>query len=228
MKRILCIEDNPRTANAMRRVLVGLGADVVVADCGNGAMDLLSDAATLANPFAIIIVDVRIPIEPPDSEHWVGDLGFQIIKKIRQNLYLLECPETPIVVFTGYDNYDDCLMAGALGLTAYLPKLDGKSGKSQLKRLFDKCKDILSHSPSGPNGKEVWLVKNRNALKCRFASGACLVVDIGRVPMGFTSFTLIDGFAVIHCENCDAARLIIAKERSLRWCDTLIVHYPFT
>jgi CheY-like chemotaxis protein len=96
------------------------------------------------------------------------DAGIQFLRSFG----IAKCP---IVVFTAYPSYEDCVRAVNAGATAYLPKQEQEvyNGRWEggIDRLIDKCRTLLDKTravetrlpPDGP-----WLDRNYEWLREKF------------------------------------------------------------
>jgi CheY-like chemotaxis protein/signal transduction histidine kinase/HAMP domain-containing protein len=82
-KRLLIVEDNPAEQLSIRELLGYDDIDVIVADTGAKALDLVGK-----EPFDCAVLDLRLP----------DMTGFDILERVRDNP---EAADLPVVVFTG-------------------------------------------------------------------------------------------------------------------------------
>ena len=103
-RQILIIEDDEALVRLLRAVLNSAGYDVHTVDCGEQALESISDA-----PPSLVIVDLGLP----------DMTGYELCRKLRERF---QSWALPIVVLTGWDKPVDKLRGYANGANAYLTK----------------------------------------------------------------------------------------------------------
>src|SRR6185437_4210258 len=104
MTRILVVEDEQHLADGLRFNLEAEAYEVVIAETGEMALELLS-----ANPagFDVVVLDVMLP----------GIDGFEVISRMRQAGQFV-----PTLMLTARGQPQDVLKGFAAGTDDYLPK----------------------------------------------------------------------------------------------------------
>ena len=102
MAKILVIEDEPKTANAIRSGLRGEGYDAAVAKTGEDGFFQLN-----TEPFDLVILDWMLP----------GHDGIEILKTLRAR-----GTETPVLLLTARDAIEDRVLGLDSGADDYLMK----------------------------------------------------------------------------------------------------------
>src|SRR6266536_2627024 len=100
--KILVIEDEPKTANAIRSGLDGEGYDTAVARTGEDGFFQLS-----AEPFDLVVLDWMLP----------GREGIEILKTLRAR-----GTKTPVLLLTARDTVEDRVVGLDSGADDYLVK----------------------------------------------------------------------------------------------------------
>ncbi|MCK9572954.1 MAG: response regulator [Candidatus Omnitrophica bacterium] len=101
MDRILVVEDEKETADAIARFLKRKGFDIDV------AYDL-SDALTKnISDYQIVLLDILLK----------GEKSFPMLKKIKQ-----EQPKLPVIIVSAYDNDENIAEAKKLGADGFIAK----------------------------------------------------------------------------------------------------------
>jgi CheY-like chemotaxis protein len=85
--RILLVDDDPRTAKSLRRVLEADGHRMTVADGGQAGIDMFIAAAERGEPYAAVLADVGMPYVD----------GRKVAAAVKA-----ASPLTPIVLVTGW------------------------------------------------------------------------------------------------------------------------------
>ena len=99
---ILVVDDEPAILELVKDILFPAGYLVNTATNGKEAL-----AALQAHPYDLVLTDMMMPE--------MG--GMELVQYLR-----LHHPETLVIVFTGYANYEDAVAAVKLGAFDYLPK----------------------------------------------------------------------------------------------------------
>ena len=102
MPKILVIEDEPKTANAIRSGLRGEGYDATVAKTGEDGLFQLN-----TEPFDLVILDWMLP----------GHDGIEILKTLRAR-----GTQTPVLLLTARDAIEDRVLGLDSGADDYLMK----------------------------------------------------------------------------------------------------------
>jgi len=100
-RRILLVEDHTDTANAMSRLLRGLGHDVTIADSVSAAMQALPQGS-----FNLLLSDIGLP----------DGTGMDLIRQIRKSSRI------PAIALTGFGMEDDVADCKAAGFDEHLTK----------------------------------------------------------------------------------------------------------
>ena len=102
--RILLVEDDPESCEAMQRGLERRGITVTPAKDGEQALSLFS---TTPDSFDAVVSDIRLG----------GVDGVELLRRIRQTH-----PDLPVILITGYDPLDSAIEAVRLGAQDYILK----------------------------------------------------------------------------------------------------------
>ena len=107
--RCLVVDDYPTNRLILRETLFGWGAYVEEADSGEQAMDILQESLNSKHPFALLLLDCRMP----------GMDGFEVIERIRADHRL----NGLTIIMLASDRWaDDIAKTYDLGLGGYLVK----------------------------------------------------------------------------------------------------------
>lgn len=101
MSKILLVEDEKETADAIARFLTRKGFEVEV------AYDLPSALGKTLTDYNIVLLDILLK----------GEKSFPMLKKIKA-----EQPKTPVIVVSAYDNDENIAEAKRLGADGFIAK----------------------------------------------------------------------------------------------------------
>ena len=107
--RALIVEDNPTNRRILDEQLTAAGMHAALAENGRQALQMLRVAAHSATPFAIAIIDMKMPIMD----------GLTLVERIRSEPALAALR---LVMLTSICGRDDARHAQSLGVDAYLSK----------------------------------------------------------------------------------------------------------
>ncbi len=105
--KILLVDDDPGTLNALRIGLHSYGFQIVAAGSGGGAMEIIRESVARNDPVRLLISDFRMPRMD----------GLQLIREAKALL-----PELSTVLITGYGNEGLREEAEWAGVSDYLEK----------------------------------------------------------------------------------------------------------
>jgi CheY-like chemotaxis protein len=109
-RKILVVDDDMRTVYALSALLRAKGADVLVADTGRAALELLAHDPEIE----LVLMDIMMPEMD----------GYEAMRRIRMNEKLRGLPVIALTAKAMKSDRDKCLEAGA---TDYMPKpIDGE------------------------------------------------------------------------------------------------------
>jgi CheY-like chemotaxis protein len=103
MARILVIDDEPAIVMLLRRILAGVGHEVLTAAEGGAGLRLATEES-----FDLILSDLSMPGQPS---------GIALLAEIRKAK-----PDCPLVVVSGYSSQDCVDECRAIGIRDFLPK----------------------------------------------------------------------------------------------------------
>jgi CheY-like chemotaxis protein len=114
------------------------------------------------DPIDLIILDMHLPMSAEDP-NILDDAGVRFLRQYR----LAHCP---IVVFTAYPSFANCVAAIQAGASAYIPKVS-KDNEGGPEALCETCKRLLGNreqkEAAVPPTKE-WIRRNRQRLGTEF------------------------------------------------------------
>ncbi|NDJ33902.1 MAG: response regulator [Chloroflexi bacterium] len=118
-QRILIIEDNPKNARLMRRVLEKANYQILHAESGEAGLELAIDAQP-----DLILLDLGLP-----------DVDGQVVAGMLKQPGAL--PETPVIVVTAWPQETAMQMVAAYNCEGYIPKpIDTRTFIDQVARYL--------------------------------------------------------------------------------------------
>jgi len=105
--RVLLVEDSPDNQRLISMVLGNAGAEVTLAENGQVACQLVTEALSAGKPFDLILMDMQMPVMD----------GYEATRKLRDHRYI-----GPIVALTAHAMAADCRKCYEAGCDAYATK----------------------------------------------------------------------------------------------------------
>jgi diguanylate cyclase (GGDEF)-like protein/PAS domain S-box-containing protein len=102
--RVMIVDDQSTTRNILKRVIKNSGHDVITADSGEQALQLLDESQ-----FTLVLLDIVMPKMD----------GFEVLKEIRQRYSM---SALPVIMVSVRDGSDDILKAFSMGANDYVAK----------------------------------------------------------------------------------------------------------
>lgn len=107
-KRILIVDDDPMIRGLVQAILEGEGFEVVAADDGPKAIEILDTEPRPIN-FSLVILDVMMP----------GMNGLDVLTRMRLHAHT---QKLPVVMLTGEDKAEDIMAGYSVGADYYITK----------------------------------------------------------------------------------------------------------
>jgi len=105
--RILVVDDNPGTLNAVKVGLLSKGYDALIAGSGEEALKIIKARQANAEPLDLLLTDMRMPKMN----------GLKLIRKARKIM-----PDIKAIIMTAYGDDNVQKKARALGQCGYMDK----------------------------------------------------------------------------------------------------------
>jgi ActR/RegA family two-component response regulator len=214
--RILLVDDHRDLCDTIKdRFERHLGIEVDAFYDGDTALEHLSRIRP--NPYRIVILDMYLPrladqpvdiAEPP--------LGVHLLRA-----HQVLTPGTPIIVYTGHPNLDNCVECIKAGAYHYLAKIDSVTGKSTLPTLLDCCRNVLNPTP---DKLDLWLREFGIALIEKFKDRYVALVPVKEARTAGVAYTELGGEALIVGSTIEDIRLLLVRNKRLRWLEPKIFH----
>ena len=165
---VLVIDDDPGMREELRKNLGVLDPRVLVVEAGD-----VGEAIAVAShytrhspaPLDIAIIDMHMPQNKNQARVSV-EAGMDVAE-ICLSLSFLNCP---IMFFTAYPLYRDCVRAVKAGAYAYIPKLRGEK-EGGMEDLMRQCETLLQFGPYSERKEfpsEEWMRQHGNWLSSEF------------------------------------------------------------
>jgi DNA-binding NtrC family response regulator len=201
MKRgtVLLAEDDIGVRQALRREFVEYGFEVEEAQNIDEALDVMVSKSVDA-----VILDMKMPDETAGLRLLRAAFHFDVARA-----------NVPIIVFTGYESYENCVAAVKAGAADYMPK--GFVGTNTLRELVRRCEAILEQQEEQEGADEQWFERNLPDLLRRFAGRRIAVLSPkvarrGTVPEAEE----IDGYMVLSASSFEELRNVLMKQPAIR------------
>jgi len=149
---VLIVEDDDGWQKTLKHLLKPLDVRLEIApDLSKGLKIAEKHPFGSKEPIRLVVLDMRFPSSADDKVDEKNGLNFLNI----DNLYDFLDRSTPVIVFTAFEDYDDCVSAIKGGAHYYLPKTDPKGVKNNSQRLLDMCRKLLFPEPENARRTEV-------------------------------------------------------------------------
>ena len=212
MNRIMLVDDNRDLCDTVKdRLERLLHVTVDALYDGDTMLDELSRGPRV--PYRIVILDMWMPRrEGGPIETTIG------IALLRAHHIL--APGTPVIIYTGNENFDDCVASIKAGAYDYIPKIDKEPGRD---RLLECCRRIL-HSEVDELDQWVAVYGKEMVQKC--GSMYAAVLPLAEVTPAQIEFTPLGDKALITGYSMGEVRHKMLTNRLLRWNEPRILKVP--
>lgn len=177
--------------------------------------------------YAAVILDMRVPLSVPGGET-KKTFGLEMLREL-QDAYFLLPPGTPVIIYTGFPDWRECVEAMRLGAYNYICKNGDKGDPdTALPLLIEVCKSIVSAEPEPRSDLDRWLDAVFHLLRRDFG-GKCVVIleeEKWLDRLDLARCREIEGKFVFGFEFYAGARRWILENKKLRWQVPRIVNVP--
>jgi len=223
LPRILCMDDHKEACEEVVSVLSKLPARVDVAYDGNAAMDCLLDRGAQSDPYDLLILDMCAPVDL--GKEVDGRLALKLLTELARDYQLLR-PGTPIIIYTQYPSYPNCVECISAGATDYIDKAgDPDTGEPGIRILFGRCRDIL-YPERQPDRLRQWLDEHLIDLIREQGGWIVALVDHDVAKEARIVGTEMGGYVLISGTTYQEVRDQIMRNRILRWRQPRIINVP--
>lgn len=172
-----------------------------------------------ADPLDLVVLDMHVPIGAKklvDADETAGIRFLEAIQVLRA--YSLISPRCPVIVFTAYPSYENCVQAMKAGATAYVPKVTVDDDGPE--RLDTLCRQILGAERVVPVAMDEWKRANLPWVRATFAGRWVSFVPEGAVrniplPRGVETAPARHGVVVLHSRSYESLREVILVVRTV-------------
>ena len=222
---MLVVEDSEDWRQMLRLLLEPLDCRLEMRETLDEAFEF-ADAhdAESNDPIDLVILDWRVPDKADGAVDVKGGAAY-----LRRYNFL---PRTaPIIVFTAYPNYDECIEVINEGADYYLPKSE-PGGVDNSQKLLDKCKELLKKPEERieKEGKgapsDEWFERNHEAVREQHAGNfAAFILASETFSVDpAVSVEELDGVKILGAKTHNELRRCILGDSTLRQLQPLIVH----
>ncbi len=184
MTKIIIVEDDPMISEIYQKKFSESGFDVLVANSGEQALDLIKK-----NEVELILLDLIMPKMD----------GFEVIKNVRSGKYN---QEAKIIVFSNLSQKEDQDKAIKLGANGFIIKSDYTPSTlvNEVKRIFNQCREEDKNKQKAVE-KIIRKKKEKKDSKPKIAKRVLLIEDEDVFVEMFTKKLTEDGYIVESAKN---------------------------
>jgi len=204
---VLIIEDDPE----FREMIIApelekLGVRVLKADNLRKGLELASQHDPQSeDPLDLVVLDMQLPLTDKETVKPNVEAGVDFLHAYQ----LVDCP---VIVFTAYASYENCVKSVKAGAAAYISKKKLKNGLGHLEggldAFLDRCQDLLREpgTPAIPPTHE-WCVANSEWLGMRFPNKWVAFLEEEQASnAGLDADETRDGLALLADDSYEALR----------------------
>ena len=219
--RILVVDDDqPPVCDTLKPLLEGppLYAQVDVFPDGNSAIDHILEYFDAQETWDLVILDMLMPDAANEGMDEEAGLKMLVAWLEPQRRFQLRFQKIPTIVFTNHPSYSNCVACMQAGATDYIPKLDTTTGQNGVKRLHQRCIELLQpQTPSLSSCLEKWMDSHIEWLAEKCGGKVVAMVKEEEVEAVGWEGEIKDGFALVFEDNYELLHLKILKDKQLRW-----------
>jgi CheY-like chemotaxis protein len=216
---ILYIEDMGEEAKRMQSILKRLPSNVDLAATGDEAIRLIINKAAQQSVYDLVLLDKRVPRTAGEA---VDENFASAAQSTIQTLFGL----VPIIIFTAFPSYPDCIDAIRAGAVNYIPKTDPLTSANNTEYLFNCCKKLLyPESTKTEDPITRWFQSNLSLLIEKF-SGKVVAVIEPEYAKRIKVAEIIADYGVLSAVSVTELRSILFHNQLLGWAKTRFIEIP--
>lgn len=152
------------------------------------------------DPLDLVVLDMHMPLEEAEGRI-AQDAGIRFLKEYR----LSDCP---VVVFTAYPEFSNCVDAVKAGATAYIPKTSRKNQEGGPDDLRETCRRLLfeSNEPEEVAPTKKWMQENSEELARRYNGKWVAFVSMDMKGLNTEIGDPLNGVLLIDGDSFDEVR----------------------
>jgi len=203
---VLLAEDDTDVRDALKKEFEQSGFKALEADSIGNALARLRE-----HKIDAIILDMKMPEDTGTSDEAAG------VRVLRAASHFgLARTTMPILVFTGYESYANCVGAMRAGAYDYIPK--GIVGVNTVRELVRRCREAIEQCQRPPEPvDEEWLVRNYDSLSRQFGGKRIAVLPLAEAnDAELLESVEMDGCMVIASETFEELRDKLMRNPAVR------------
>lgn len=212
---VLVLDDEPDWLEEIRHALAGITRNIAGVTSAQEALAFQAEhGPETSNPVRLIVLDVQIPWKEGETINERG--GLDLLPCLLLEYELIHS-SIPVVVFTAYPDFDECIECIRAGAYYYLPK--NESGKTRLPDLTNICARALAgDEPTSSTPSQAWIKQFSAELQLRFNGKYVAVVPTeNATPLAVGEGTaVIGGCVVLNGDTFQAVRNQILSDARVR------------
>ncbi len=223
---VLIIEDNKKWQIEIQHLLESFKVKFLVASTIAEGLNIAKEFSKKpSNLIDLVILDMRIPFKKNTKTDHKGGIKF-----IKLQLYNFFHNTPPIIFFTAYPNYDQCIEAIKDGAYYYLPKSSHIPGVNNSERLMKMCGEILCKEKIKAKHKkqpdEGWFKRNHMKVRERYSKKyvAFVATDKKLKILKPIKMEKLDGVKILISNTYEKLRQCIIEDEHLINILPLIVY----
>lgn len=209
----MLVDDHQDLCDTLKALLERLPARVEAFCDGESALESLLSVEVQADPYQLVILDMFLPRKVGDP---VECLGVRLLRS-----YNLLSLETPILVFTQYPTYENCVASIKAGAYDYIPKSTAEG--SNHGRLLDVCRGLI-YPEQDPLTK--WIETNFDWLAQQHQDEYVAVLEPPAAAGSRAAFEQIDGKLILTSASSESLKKTMLADPVLRWMEPNIFKIP--
>jgi CheY-like chemotaxis protein len=223
---VLVVDDEPDWQSKIRRMLEEqMEAEVEVAGTIQEACQVaLKHLPGSSTPLDLMTVDMRMPAVSSDTVP-EETAGIEVLRTYR----LIHCP---MIVFTQWPSYENCIRAVQAGAAAYIPKIKEKRKQGDqggFEELTNWCEKVLVRGavpelPLPPDDQ--WLDRNCDWLATNCKGQWVALMDAGKVKRVPPGAQIRDGLLILSAGAYEELRKAIVESPEVLGQSPAIVFVP--